>query len=234
MSIRFWRRLATCIAIDCCFAAAADRPEYRAAAASSAHARALVIEDRRGFRAVFADADFPVTREVSDFVAVQLVKAAGLDRAGIVISGSGPASPEASEIVGAVAEALLNLQAASVSVSKVISVFTEGGACIATFYPARLGGCEEGTATHGRIRAVFQMIDVPHGLATRESAARAYPVQAVAIGNAATVLALGGEPATPKFAAPGRIVVPLATDARATAPETVVEKAAAAVLRRVR
>ena len=72
MSTRFWRRLAGCIAISVSLSAAA--PEYRAGAAAVDHVRAVVVEDRRGARAVFAEADFPITRATSDFVAVQLVK----------------------------------------------------------------------------------------------------------------------------------------------------------------
>jgi hypothetical protein len=233
MSIKFWRRLAGCIAIECCLTAA-PRPEYRAGAAQSEHARVVVLEDRRGFRAVFAEADFPVTRDVADFVAVQLVKLAGLDRAGIVISGSGAALPDSGEIVAAAAKALSSLGPATVSYDGVVSVRTESGGCLATFYPVRFDGCRDGAAAHGPIRAAFQMVDVPHGLQTRGEVAAGYPVQAVAIGKAATVLALGGDAPAGRFHATGRIVVARANDAVASAPEEVLEKAVKAVLRRVR
>jgi len=233
MSTKFWRRLAGCIAIECCLTAA-PKPEYRAGAARSEHARVVVLEDRRGFLAVFAEADFPVTRDVADLAAVQLVKLAGLDRAGIVISGTGPALPESGDIVAAAAKALLSLGPATISYDGGISVRTESGDCLATFYPVQFDGCRAGEAAHGPIRAVFQMVDVPHGLQARGDVAPGYPVQAVAIGKAATVLALGGDVAAGNFTAPGRIVVPRANDAIAAAPEDVIEKAVAAVLRRVR
>jgi len=108
MSIKFWRRLAGCIAIECCLTAA-PKPEYLAGAARLEHARVVVLEDRRGFRALFAEADFPVTRGMADFIAVQLVKLAGMDRAGIVIGGTGSALPEPGEIVAAAANALRSL-----------------------------------------------------------------------------------------------------------------------------
>jgi hypothetical protein len=231
MSRKYWRRLAGCIAIECLLTAAP--PEYRAGAAASEHARAVVIEDRRGFRAVFAEADFVVTRAVSDLVAVQLVKAGGLERAGIVIRGVGSGAADADEIVGVVAQALLKLDAATVSYAAgAISVGAAGGGCVATLYPVRLGGCRAGVETHGAIRAAFQMIDVPHGLQGRDVEARAYPVQAVAIGKRATVLALGGVVAEGRFAGAGRVVVGGANDSGAM-PDGI-EGAVARVLRRVR
>jgi len=193
-----------------------------------------VLEDRRGFRAVFAEADFPVTRDMADFVAVQLVKIAGFERSGVVISGSGPALPESVELVAAAAKALRNLAPATVSFDGVVSVRTGDGDCLATFYPVRFDGCRDGAAAHGPIRAAFEMVDVPHGLQTRGAVAPGYPVQAVAIGKAATVLALGGAVPEGRFAAAARIVVERANDAVATAPDDLVEKAVASVLRRVR
>jgi len=194
----------------------------------------VVLEDRRGFGAVFAEADFPVTRDVADFVAVQLVKIAGFERAGIVLTGSGPAAPESGEILAAVAKALRSLGPATVSYDGIVSVRTAEGNCLATFYPVQFDGCRDGAAVHGPIRAAFQMVDVPHGLQSRGDVAPGYPVQAVAIGKAATVLALGGDVPSGRFAAAGRMVVGRANDALAAAPDDVVEKAVAAVLRRVR
>jgi hypothetical protein len=232
MSTKFWRRLAGCIAISGALTAA-PKAEFRAGAASMPHARAIVLEDRRGFRAVFLEADFPLSRELSDFVAVQLVKLAGLDRAGIVITGTGAAPPAADDLLGAAAQALLQLSDATVSYDGIVSVRRADGGCLGTLYPIHLEGCRGGAPVHGAIRAAFQMVDVPHGLQTRDSVSRAYPVQAVAIGKAVTVLALGGN-APSGLAAPGRIVVAHANDARAEAPLSVVEAAVAAVLRRVR
>src|SRR6266705_2334491 len=90
MSKRFWKRLAGCIAIECSLAAA---PEYQAGMAAAGHAKAVVLEDNRGNRAVFAEADSPVTRAVSDFVAAQLAKRYGLDRASLLIYGRAGLQP---------------------------------------------------------------------------------------------------------------------------------------------
>jgi hypothetical protein len=227
MPRRFWRRLAGCIATSCCLAAA---PEYRAGAAAAGHVRAVAIEDRRGARAVFAEADFPITRAVSDFVAVQLVKARELDRAAMVLSGTGGAPEEPSAIVAVIERALSNLNPATVTVGGGISVRTPGGACLATLYPVRLSGCRGGEVVHGNVRAAFQMVDLPHPLQTREAASPAYPVQAVAIGKA-TILALAGD--VPEGRYPG-IVVAHANDTTPLPNVPAVEAAIANVLKRVR
>lgn len=225
MSTRFWRRLAGCIAISSLAAAA---PEYRAGAAAVGHVRAVVVEDRRGARAVFAEADFPIARATSDFVAVQLVKAYGLDRATIVISGTGTEPEEPAAILAAVERALGALQPAAISGA--ISIRSATGACIATLYPIRLSGCRDGPSVSGPIRAAFQMVDLPHPLQTREAAAPSYPVQAVAIGKT-TILALGGAVPAGKYAG---IVVSNANDTGSMPNEPRVEAAVANVLKRVR
>jgi hypothetical protein len=187
----------------------AATPEYRAGAAASGHARAVVLEDRRSARVVFVEADFAIPRAVSDFVAVQLVKRDGLDRAGMVLSGTGSGAADAVEIVSAVEQALSRLEPATATFDGVLSVRSVDGRCLATLYPARLDGCRGGIPVRGPIRAVFQMLDVPHRLGAMASA---YPVQAVAIGRQVTVLALGGDVAPGRFAAAGRMVVPFAND----------------------
>jgi hypothetical protein len=226
MSKRFWKRLAGCIAISGNLATAA--PEYRAGAAATDHVRAVVVEDRRGARAVFAEADFPITRAVSDLVAVQLLKSYDLDRAAIVISGTGPAAAEPAAILSTIERALGALRPAAISGA--ISIRSATGACIATLYPIRLDGCRDGRAVSGPIRAAFQMVDLPHPLQTREAPLPTYPVQAVAIGKT-TVLALSG--AVPAGKYPG-IVAPHANDTTPMPDEARVEAAIANVLKRVR
>jgi hypothetical protein len=228
MSRRFWRRLAGCIAISAGLARAA--PEYRAGAAATDHVRAIVVEDRRGARAVFAEADFPITRATSDFVAVQLVKTYDFDRAAIVISGTGSSEEEPAAILTAVERALGSLQPANLSLAGAIPVRTADGACLATLYPVRLSGCGGGQSLSGPIRGAFQMVDLPHPLQTRDASSPAYPVQAVAIGKA-TILALGGEVPPGRFAG---IVVPHANDTTPMPNEPRVEAAVANVLKRVR
>ena len=228
MSRRFWRRLAGCIAISCSLHAAT--PEYRAGAAAADHVRAVVIEDRRGARAIFAEAEFPITRSVSDFVAIQLVKAHELDRAAVVLSGTGDAAGEPAAILDVIEEALSKLNPAILTFSGVISVRTSAGACLATLYPVQLSGCREGEAVRGNIRAAFQMVDLPHPLQTRDAGAPAYPVQAVAIGKS-TILALGGEVPAGRY--PG-IVVAHANDTMPLPDIPRIEAAIANVLKRVR
>ncbi len=228
MSTKFWRRLAGCIAISVGLSAAA--PEYRAGAAAVDHVRAVVLEDRRGARAVFAEADFPITRATSDLVAIHLVKAYELDRATIVISGKGDAPEEPATILTAVERAIGNLLPANLSLSGSISVRTADGACVATMYPVKLSGCAAGQLLSGPIRGAFQMIDLPHALQTRDQTPPAYPVQAVAIGRA-TILALGGEVPAGKHSG---IVVPNANDTMAYPNAPAVEAAVANVLKRVR
>lgn len=228
MPTKSWRRLAGCIVTSACLAAAA--PEFRAGAAAVDRVRAVVIEDRRGARAVFAEADFPITRATSDFVAVQLVKQYELDRAAIVLSGKGDAPEEPASIFTAVERALASLNPVTLSQSGGISIRTSTGACLATLYPVQLSGCREGSNVSGPIRAAFQMVDLPHPLLNRNEPAPSYPVQAVAIGKL-TILALGGDVPAGRF--PG-IVVANANDTAPYPAVPVVEAAVANVLKRVR
>jgi len=210
----------------------AAQPEYRAGAAASGHVTAVVLEDRRGARAIFAETDFPITRAVSDFVAVQLVKRYEVDRAAIVISGAGPATPDPIAVIAAIEQAIARVDDASLSFAGAISVKHADGTCVATLYPIQLQGCRSGDPVHGPIRAAFHMIDVPHPLQSREAQAAAYPVQAVAIGKP-VILALGGDVPTARYQAPFRIVVPHANDT-APVPANVIDAAVANVLKRVR
>jgi hypothetical protein len=192
--------------------------------------RAVVVEDRRGARAVFAEADFPITRATSDFIAAQLVKAYDLDRAAIVISGKGEAVEEPAAILSAVERALASLQPANLTLSGAISVRTADGSCLATLYPIRLSGCAGGQSMSGPIRGAFQMVDLPRALQSRESTPPSYPVQAVAIGRA-TILALSGEARAGKYSG---IVVAHANDTAPMPNDPVVDGAVANVLKRVR
>jgi hypothetical protein len=186
MSKRFWRRLAGCIATSVALTAA-SAPEYRAGAARSDHVRAAVVEDRRGHRAVFADADFPITRAISDFVAVQLLNSYEIDRAFIVLSGTGAAAPDTAAILAVIGQSLAALAPATLTAGAVISI-RNGNDC----FTIPLGReCGAGAVLRGPIRAAFQMVDLPHPLQTRDASPQTYPVQAVAIGKA-TLLVLGG------------------------------------------
>jgi hypothetical protein len=158
------------------------------------------------------------------------VKAHQLDRAAIVLSGTGDAAIEPTSILEVIEHALSNLNPATLTYAGVVSVRTAAGACLATLYPVQLSGCREGEAVRGNIRAAFQMVDLPHPLQTRDAATPAYPVQAVAVGKS-TILALGGEVPAGRY--PG-IVVAHANDTMPLPDVPIVEAAVANVLKRVR
>ena len=97
MPKRLSKRLAGCIAIEVVLAAAGASADFRAGAAVASTARALVLEDARGNRAVFAQAEFRITQALADFVAGQLLRAQDLDRAAMLFRwggiGNRPAQP---------------------------------------------------------------------------------------------------------------------------------------------
>jgi hypothetical protein len=92
MPQRWLRRLASCIAIEllCTAALVAADAEYKAGAAVAAGVRALALEDRHGNRAVIADADGVVVRQMSDVVSATVLKQYELDRGFVLLRGSGP------------------------------------------------------------------------------------------------------------------------------------------------
>src|SRR5437764_1436410 len=74
--------------------------------------------------------------------------------------------------------------------------------------------CGEGAEVSGTIRAAFQMVEPAHGLLNRGEAARAFPVQAIALGRQVTILALSGEAALPEGVNPrGLIFSPFSNEA---------------------
>lgn len=204
MWTRCWKRLAGCIAISCALAAGA---EYQAGAARRGDARVVVIEDRRGTHVIVAQAEFPITRAVADYVAAQLVKTYGLERADIVLAGAGERAPRPEDIVEAVA-AVVVAPAVVKWDGRRISIAGEGG-CIATLWPVG-EACGDGATVRSPIRAAFQMIKLPHGLQQRGEMAAAYPIQAIAFGKQVTVLAAPGET---KYEGRDVLVIPHANDA---------------------
>jgi hypothetical protein len=183
-------------------------PEYKAGVAVEGPVKALVLEDRRGNRAVFTEAGFPISRALSDFIAAQLVREHNLDRAAIVLRGTGDAAPQPEAVAAAVASALHNLDPAAATFDgAVISIRTPDGACLFAIPP---GTCTEGRPVRSPIRAAFQMVEADGGLQKRGDARAAYPVQAIALGKEAAVLALGGDARYP--ATKGLVLVPFAND----------------------
>jgi len=227
MSKRFWKRLAGCLVIECALSAA---PGYQAGTAAVEHARAIALEDNRGNRAIFAEADFAVTRAISDFVAAQLAKQHGLDRASLLIYSRGAAqSGEPRALLTAITAALGAMGPAELRFDGVtISIAASDGKCIAAL-PA--GICTGGIRVRPPIRSAFQMIEGQHGLQIRGEIREAYPVQAVAFGKEAAILGLGGDTRFP--ATKGIVVIPFANDTSAPPASSVVEAAARRVLARV-
>jgi hypothetical protein len=84
-------------AIELALAAAGFAADYRAGAAESGSARALVLEDARGHRAVFTQTEFRITGAVADFVAARLLISLDLERPELLFHWSGigaaPSSP---------------------------------------------------------------------------------------------------------------------------------------------
>ena len=113
MRKRSSRRLAGCIVIELALAAAGLAADYRAGAAASGSARALVLEDARGNRAVFTQTEFRITQALADFVAARLLVALELERAGLLFHWSGigarPEQPE--DLVTAITTAVNALEA---------------------------------------------------------------------------------------------------------------------------
>ena len=69
------------------------RGDYRAGAAAVGSARALVIEDARGNRAVLAQTEFRFTQALADFAAARLLVELKLERAGMLLSLERPRRP---------------------------------------------------------------------------------------------------------------------------------------------
>jgi hypothetical protein len=204
MRKRSSKRLAGCIAIELTLAAAGWSADFKAGAASASTARALVLEDARGNRAVFAQAEFRITQSLADFVAGRLLSAQSLDRAAILFRwggiGARPAQPD--DLVTAITAAIGALQPATVRYGhRVLSIAGENDKCLGSLNEdgaVGIAGCSEGVDVGGPIRAAFQMVEPNHALLNRGETARAFPIQAIALGKQVTILALSGESPLPE------------------------------------
>jgi len=236
MSTKFWIRLAGCIVTSSLWA---GQPDYRAGGAAAGRVKAVVLEDRRGTRAAVAQADFVVTRAVADLASVQLLKCCELDRAAVVLSGTAgvpPGSPaQPNDLLTAISAALGRLEPAAVTFNgESISVTAPDGRCLASFFPLAFERCRGGKPVRSPIRAAFQIIDLTHPLQQRGEIPPAYPIQAVAFGKQATILALGGEAPADRFRAPHRLVVTRANDSAPYPDEPRLTDAIRRLLERVR
>jgi hypothetical protein len=213
MRKRSSKRLAGCIAIELALAAAGWSADFKAGAATAPTARALVVEDAKGNRAVFAQTEFRITQSLADFVASQLLRSQTLDRAALLFrwGGIGARPPQPDDLVAAITAAIGALEPATVRYGhRVLSVAAvEKDKCLGSLNEdGAVGttGCSEGVDVTGIIRAAFQMVEPAHALLKRGEVARAFPVQAIALGKQVTVLALSGESALPEGLPPRGLI----------------------------
>ena len=207
------RKLAGCFAIELLLAAgltAADS-DYQAGTAAAGKVKALALEDRRGSRAVFATAEFPLSQSLSDFIAAQVVKAYGVDRAGLLLRSAGQGDPAPDDVVTAIGAALGGLEPAVVrSSGGAVSITAPEGGCRATL---AAGGtvaferCAPGEPVRAPIRAAFQVVDPLHALQPRGEPIRSSSVQAIALGSQFVVLAVDGDRTDPRVSAALRQVL---------------------------
>jgi hypothetical protein len=244
MRKRWSRKLAGCIVIDLALAAAGvpsgSAAGYRAGAAESGSARALVLEDAHGHRAVFTQTEFRITGAVADFVAARLLVSLDLDRPGLLFhwSGIGARPEQPDDLVLAIIAAVAALEPAEVRYGHRSLFVAAGGRCLGTLSPdggLASGGCADGEAVTGAIRAAFQMVEPAHGLQKRGERVRSFPVQAIALGKQVTILALSGEAPLPEGVNPrGLIFAPFSNEAAAAPEDARVRAAVERVLARVK
>lgn len=234
------RKLAGCIVIELTLATAGLAAGYRAGAAASGSARALVLEDARGNRAVFTQTEFRITQAVADFVAARLLVSLDLQRPGLLLHWSGigarPEQPE--DLVTAITDAVNALEPAEVRYGHRSVSVAAGERCVGNLSPdgaLSSAGCTDGAAVTGDIRAAFQMVEPAHGLQKRGDTVRSFPVQAIALGKLVTILALSGEAALPEGVNPrGLIFAPFSNEAAAAPQDARVRTAVQRVLSRVK
>ena len=193
------RRLAGCFAIELLFAAgllAADS-DYQAGTAAAGKVKALALEDRSGTRAVFATAEFRMSQSVSDFIAAKVLKAYGVDRAGLLLHSAGQGDPAPDDAVAVIGAALGALEPAVVRLSGgAVSITAPDGHCRATLAAngaLAFDRCGPGGPVRPPIRAAFQMVDPAHALQPRGEPVRSSSVQAIALGKQFVVLAVEGD-----------------------------------------
>ena len=241
MRQRWWRKLAGCIVIELALAAGGIAGDYRGGAGASGPARALILEDARGNRAVFTQTEFRITQALADFVAARLLVGLQLQRPGLLLHWSGigarPEQPE--DLVTAITAAVNALEPAEVRYGHRSLSVAAGERCVGTLSPdgaLSTAGCTDGAAVTGGIRAAFQMVEPTHGLQKRGETVRSFPVQAIALGRQVTILALSGEAALPEGVNPrGLIFAPFSNqEAAAPARDPRVRAAVQRVLARVK
>lgn len=192
------RKLAGCFAIELLFAAgllAAD-PDYQAGIAAAGKVKALALEDRRGTRAVFATVEFRLSQSLSDFIAAQVLKAYGVDRAALLLHSEGQGDPLPDDAVAAIGAALGAFEPAVVrSGGGAVSITSPDGHCRATLAAdgaLAFDRCALGEPVRAPIRVAFQIVDPLHPLQPRGQPVLFSSVQAIALGRQFVVLTVDG------------------------------------------
>src|SRR6185503_11759232 len=104
-------------------------------------------------------------------------------------TGTKPANPDA--ILAAVAAALHNLEPVTVMYDGVTISIRSGNQDCRAALPR--GPCAAGNPVRSPIRAAFQIVEPDRALQKRGETRAQYPVQAIALGKEAFILALGGD-----------------------------------------
>jgi hypothetical protein len=177
---------------------------------------------------------------VADFVAARLLVSLDLERPELLFpwSGIGARPEQPDDLVAAITAAVAALGPAAVRYGHRSLFVATGDRCLGTLSPdggLASGGCADGAAVTGTIRAAFQMVEPVHGLQKRGEGVRSFPVQAIALGKQVTILALSGEAALPEGVNPrGLIFAQFSNEAAAPPQDSRVRAAVERVLARVK
>lgn len=238
MRKRRWKKPAGCFAISlyCALALAARTGEWRTGAAQVGQVTAVAVEDAAGNRAVIAQAAYALQWSQTEALAARAMKEFGLERGAVLLRGASTGQPERLEdafdamgaALGALAQSRLHYADGSLWLEAAhAELRADGEIRLHRTAPAGAAGLT------GRIRTAFQMADLNQGLERRDEPARAAPLQAIAFGKQAAILALPGNAPTAQFARPGVLAWPYANQAGAFPDGQAVREAAARALKRV-
>jgi hypothetical protein len=213
--------------------------EYRAGTAAVGGIKAVAVEDSSGNRAVIVQADFAVSRHVSDVIASELMKSYNLGRGAILLRGKAGGDAHPDEAVTAAAAALGRLAPARLfSTGASLAILDGQERCLAMVLSdgslsADSAPCGGRTPVHGPIRTAFRTVDISTGLRQRGESLRIYPIQAIAFGKELGVLGLGGDAPVDEFRGKNLIVAPFSNDDAPFPDDPAVRAAVRDLLRRI-
>ena len=218
MPQRLSKRLAGFTATELLLALAVHAADFQAGFAASGSVKALALEDRRGSRAVLVNTAFPAPLALADRIAAEVIQAYGLERSSLLIRSVAAGEPAPRDAVIAIGAALGNLKDARIDFGQGLLQVSTAGECHAVDDNAFLAGCGLAlTRVRGSIRSAYRLVDLTHGLQTREDTPPSCAVQAIALGDQVVILAA---PENFLHAAPGRILAafpPVPDDPRVSA-----------------